>query len=269
MKRNIWILSSLLIVMVLAGCGRAEEVDNSSNEPAKTSERGSSASSTQSEPESDTSEEGSSKGIDKEGANTGETTQIASETSPTHPDSFTEGDNSRDDSSGILESPSSEGIPDSEISPDRAILREAVEEYYLALGAEEWYSTYDMLDPLSRERISREEWAAGNEERALGGLPVYHIMSIEELPESENTFDLALVVLSITQPGSTVTQHSAGFARIEGRWFRFLQTETISKFDNAPTEEQAPEPTTSESTESESYPPLGSDPNWMDRLEPF
>lgn len=156
------------------------------------------------------------------------------------------------------ESPA-EGIPDSEISPDRAIVREAVENYYLSLGAGDWFSTYETLDSRAQSELSQDEWELVNEE-IIGsdGIPTYHIESIGDIKTSRGGTDMVIVSLSITYPDGEVIRTANLFVRSEELWQLFLTPEmieaykdSIEAYKGSSAGEEPSEPEVPESTDSE------------------
>ena len=112
--------------------------------------------------------------------------------------------------------------PSSAIS--EAAAEDAAEDYYRAVGVEDWNYTYDHLDSETRSVFTREEWFKKNQWLAGDGSTIYHILSVD-LDDSSNE-PLANVAVVLTYADGSTSTRNTYFVYEAGEWrHRFGQEE--------------------------------------------
>lgn len=118
-----------------------------------------------------------------------------------------------------------EAILGSDEDGEEASLNQAVEDYYLAAGAEEWAYTYDHLDSQTQSMFSEEEWSQKNQWFWDRNPLIFHILSINLDNSSEES--LAEVDVRITPENGSPWVRTTYFVFEDGEWkHRFSEEET-------------------------------------------
>ena len=94
--------------------------------------------------------------------------------------------------------------------------RGAAEEYYRAVGVEDWDYTYDHLDGETKSRFTREEWFKKNQFFADNGEVVYRIESVERLGTSSGL--VVGVSLRLTYEDGSSSTRDTYFVYEDGEW---------------------------------------------------
>jgi hypothetical protein len=92
----------------------------------------------------------------------------------------------------------------------------AAEEYYRAVGSEDWDYTYAHLDAQTKSRFTREEWFKKNQWFADNGEVIYHIESVERLGTSSGL--VVGVSLRLTYEDGSSSTRSTYFVYEDGEW---------------------------------------------------
>jgi hypothetical protein len=117
-----------------------------------------------------------------------------------------------------------------------AEVREAAEEYYRAVGLEDWDYTYDHLDAETKSRFTREEWFKKNQWFADNGEVIYRIESVERLGTSSGL--VVGVSLRLTYEDGSSSTRSTYFVYEDGEWKHAFSQEEYDLFmPDAPYEE--------------------------------
>ena len=104
-------------------------------------------------------------------------------------------------------------------------LEEAVRDYYLAAGDEQWVYTYDNLDSQTKGMFTEEEWTQRNQWFWDRNEIIYHILSIESDGESEGS--VADVEVRLTgEDGSSWVRNTYWVLEDEEWLHRFSEEET-------------------------------------------
>jgi hypothetical protein len=93
---------------------------------------------------------------------------------------------------------------------------EAAEEYYRAVGLEDWAYTYNHLDAETKSRFTRREWLLKNQWFADNGEVIYRIESVEKLGTSSGL--VVGVSLRLTYEGGSSSTRSTYFVYEDGEW---------------------------------------------------
>ena len=94
--------------------------------------------------------------------------------------------------------------------------REAAEEYYRAVGLEDWGYTYDHLDDETKSRFTREEWFKKNQFFADNGEVVYRVESAERMGTSSGL--VVGVSLRLTYGDGSSSTRDTYFVYEDGEW---------------------------------------------------
>lgn len=105
-----------------------------------------------------------------------------------------------------------------------AAAEEAAEDYYRAVGVEDWDYTYDHLDSETRSVFTREEWFKKNQWLAGDGSTIYQILSVDLDNASDEP--LADVAVELTYADGSTSIRYTYFVYEDGEWkHRFSQEE--------------------------------------------
>ena len=107
-------------------------------------------------------------------------------------------------------------------------LEEAVTDYYLAAGDEQWVYTYDNLDSQTKDMFTEEEWIERNQWFWDRNEIIYHILSIE--PDGESEGSVADVELRLTGGEGSSWTRTTYFVKEDGEWLHRFGQEEIDLF---------------------------------------
>ena len=106
--------------------------------------------------------------------------------------------------------------------------RQAAEEYYRALGLQDWGYTYDHLDSVTQSMFTEEEWFEKNQYYWDLNPTVYHILSVELLDDPEET--ITEVTVRVTAADGTSFIRTTYWVLENGEWLHRFGPEEISTF---------------------------------------
>ena len=131
-------------------------------------------------------------------------------------------DTSSSDNDGDTDTGGGANSPD---DSEEASLDQAVEDYYRAVGVEDWEYTYNHLDSQTQSMFTEEEWSQKNQWFWDRYPTVYHILSIESDGESEGS--VADVEVRLTGEDGSSWVRNTYWVLEDGEWLhRFSQEET-------------------------------------------
>lgn len=107
-------------------------------------------------------------------------------------------------------------------------LRQAVDDYYLAAGADEWEYTYEYLDSETKSMFTEEEWYQKNQYFTDLDDTTYHVLSVELAESSEEP--IAEVQLRLTGEDGSSSVRTTYFVWENGAWRHRFGQEEIDLF---------------------------------------
>lgn len=133
---------------------------------------------------------------------------------------------------GALEEPdesSTESAEPENMSADpETEAREAAEDYYRAVGSEDWTYTHEHLDSETQAVFTEEEWFQKNQWFADRNPAIYHVLSVEE--DENSTEPFVEVDLRLTGADGSASERTTYWVLENGEWLHRFSQEEIDLF---------------------------------------